>query len=233
MLQNNISILSTRPLNEILLSKTAEKGIDITCIPFIKTQTLATPEIVESIQELATQNLHIIFTSMNSVEAVIQQLHTKPNWKIFCIGGATKDVVFTFFDKEQVIATGKNATVLSQKIIASGCKEVMFFCGDQRLNEIPETLKAHNIKVNELIVYTTVQTPQTIDPNFKGILFFSPSAVHSFFSVNTLPLDVVLFAIGKTTAATIESYCTNKIIASDWPGQESIIDKVLEYFNEQ
>src|SRR5690349_2277595 len=116
MLQNNISILSTRPLHETLLSKTAERGIDITCIPFIKTQTLATPEIVDTIQSLATQNLHVIFTSTNGVEAVIQQLHNKPNWKIFCIGGATKDLVFTFFDKEQIIATGKNATVLSQKI---------------------------------------------------------------------------------------------------------------------
>lgn len=233
MLRDNINILCTRPLSDHLLSETSEKGISITCVSFVKTQAIATPETTDRIRLLASRQIVAVFTSSNAVEAVIEKLHQKPNWEIFCIGGVTKDVAYTFFGKEQVIATGKNATALSEKIIAHKATEVVFFCGDQRLNELPETLAAHNILVEEIVVYTTVQTPQAIDQSFKGVLFFSPSAVHSFFSVNTVPLNVPLFAIGKTTAATIKSYCTNKIIISDWPGQESIVDKVVEHYGEQ
>ena len=82
-----------------------------------------------------------------------------------------------------------------------------------------------------MIVYKTIQTPKTIEKNYDAVVFFSPSAVHSFFSVNTLPINTVIFSIGKTTTATIQSYCSNMIITSEWPGKEQMIDRVLEYFD--
>lgn len=232
MLSNNVRILCTRPLSDTLINKASEKGIDITCVPFIKTQNIATPAVTDRIHHLSSKQINAIFTSLNAVESVIQELQHKPAWRIFCMGGVTKDLVFKFFGEKYVAATAKNATLLAEKVIAAKVKDAVFFCGDQRMDDLPEILHANNINVEEVIVYTTVQTPEVIEQNFKGIVFFSPSAVHSFFSTNTIALTVVLFAIGKTTAATIQSYCTNKIIISDWPGRESMIDKVLEYYTE-
>ena len=66
---------------------------------------------------------------------------------------------------------------------------------------------------------------------YFGILFFSPSAVQSFFSKNKVADKTILFAIGNTTANEIKKYSTNKIIISDEPGKENLVTKMIEYFN--
>ncbi|MCC8142570.1 MAG: uroporphyrinogen-III synthase [Tannerellaceae bacterium] len=59
-----------------------------------------------------------------------------------------------------------------------------FFCGQRRLNEIPERLSGAAISYKEVIVYETELTPQTLEKTYEGILFYSPSGVESFFSAN-------------------------------------------------
>jgi len=63
------------------------------------------------------------------------------------------------------------------------------------------------------------------------VLFFSPTAVQSFFRQNKLPAETILFAIGSTTAAEIRKFSTNNIIISDEPGKESLVRKMMEYFS--
>ena len=80
-------------------------------------------------------------------------------------------------------------------------------------------------------MYQTIATPHKIDKEYFGILFFSPSAVQSFFSKNKVCEKTILFAIGNTTANEIKKYSTNKIIISDEPGKENLVTKMIEYFN--
>lgn len=233
MPENKISILSTRVLDELLIYKAANEGIDIDVVSFVETEAITTADVIQKIKSYAAQKIVAVFTSMNAVEAVVDQLTSKPDWKIWCIGGITKEHVHSFFGEKAVAGTGKNSKALTEKIILSGeVKEVVFFCGDKRLDEIPETLAANGINVTEVIVYKTTLIPNFIVKNYDGIIFFSPSAVHSFFMDNTIATNVVLFAIGNTTAATIKTYCVNKVITSEWPGKENMIDKVLEYYKE-
>lgn len=231
MKQNSISILCTRPLDQLLTSKAEGKNILIDTATFIETEPVKTVEVIQQVKALTVQKISAVFTSMNAADAVISQLKEIPDWRIFCLGGVTKEHVLTFFGKDRVEGTAKNATALCERIIAAkGMKELVFFCGDHRLDELPETLRRHNISVQEIIVYNTIQTPQYVDKDYDAIMFFSPSAVHSFFSLNTLQLNVVLFAIGKTTAATIYTYCTNTVITSEWPGKEHMVDLAINYF---
>jgi uroporphyrinogen-III synthase len=168
---------------------------------------------------------------VNAVESVSQQIKEEVDWKILCIGGITKDAACKHFGDESIIASAKNASLLARKIIETGnIEEVVFFCGDQRLDDLPETLRANKINVHEIIAYHNLQTPHDVQEDYDGILFFSPTAVHSFFLMNTIRTNVVLFSIGRTTTATIQSYCSNKVITSEWPGQENLLDKVLEYY---
>jgi len=225
-------ILCTRPLDESIIHKAVLKSVKIDVDSFIKTESIHSTDIIHQIRSFQTKTLTAVFTSMNAVESVIKHLTQKPDWQIFSMGGITKEKVYAFFGEGSVAATAKNATALTEKIIAKrSIKELVFFCGDQRMNELPETLSQHGIKVIELVVYKTIQTPKTIKRNYDAVVFFSPSAVHSFFSVNTLPTNTVIFSIGKTTTATIQSYCSNMIITSEWPGKEQMIDRVLDYFD--
>lgn len=233
MKQNSIQILCTRPLDQLLTSKAEGKNILIDTATFIETEAVKNTEIIQQVNTLAIQKINAVFTSMNAADAVIAEFKKIPDWKIFCLGGVTKEHILAFFGRDLIAATAKNASALCERILTvKGLKEVVFFCGDHRLDELPETLRTHNISVQEIVVYKTVQTPVFIEKDYDGIMFFSPSAVHSFFSLNTVPLNVVLFAIGKTTAATINSYCTNKVITSEWPGKEHMVDLAINYFTD-
>jgi len=231
-MQNRVSILCTRLLDGHLLSNAGSKGIHIDPIAFIVTSPVSSPDIIQRIQSLATQEITAVFTSTNAVDAVVKQLPAKPNWTIYCMGGITKESVYNFFGKPAVIATAKNATALTEKIVENKpTTPIAFFCGDQRLDDLPETLRFHHMPVEEVVVYNTLETPQQIEKNYQGIIFFSPSAVHSFFSINTIPTSVVLFSIGKTTTATIQTYCSNKVITSEWPGKEQMIELVVHHYS--
>jgi uroporphyrinogen-III synthase len=231
MVTNKISVLCTRAISDTLVLKASAQNIAIDVVPFIETDIIRSTDIAAQVKHLAQKKITAIFTSINAVEAVVSQLTHIPDWTICCLGGMTKDIIIDFFGESKIAITAKNASALADKIVvANPTNEAVFFCGDQRLDELPKILRMHYIEVKELIVYKTIQTPVYIEKNYNGIIFFSPSAVHSFFSVNTLPTTVVLFSIGKTTAATISTYCVNLVITSEWPGKEQMVDVVINYF---
>ena len=178
-------------------------------------------------------------------------------WKIFCIGSATGQLVQEYFGAQAIAGTAGSALALAAEIIrqwpdiigsannanaGKGSKpdnanarvaaEVFFFCGDQRRDELPQTLAGQGIRVNECIVYTTIPTPHRVEESYDGIAFFSPSAVHSFFAVNTaLPAATLLFAIGRTTAGAIRQYTANRTIVSGIPEKEALIRQAIDHFN--
>lgn len=225
-------ILCTRSLEAAHVQKAMEHGLHVDTVPFIHTEGIKSPAFSQQVQEAAATPATVVFTSIKAVEAVLQQFTVLPQWRIYCLGGVTKELLKSHFGEAAIAGASKNATSLAEKIInaADRPKEVYFFCGDQRMDDLPQLLQQQGISVKEIVAYTTQQTPHTIDTSYNGILFFSPSAVHSFFSTNTIHTSVVLFAIGKTTAAAIHSYVCNTIVTSDWPGQEHMIDLVIDYF---
>ena len=231
-MQSNIRILSTRLLDENTTAKAADANIKVHSVSFINVQPIITDKLKNILQQLAVQPLCVVFTSVNAVNAVAEQIKTADKWTIWCISGRTKEHVINSFGENALVASAKSASLLADRIIASNLvKKVVFFCGDQHLHNLPQKLKENNIVTDELIVYTTVQTPCFIDEQYDGILFFSPSAAHSFFSMNTVAIDVVLFSIGDATTAAIQSYCTNKIITSEWPGTNSLLEQVTHFYN--
>lgn len=130
------------------------------------------------------------------------------------------------------MATANTARALAGTIIGHGVQEVVFFCGNRRRDELPRLLQEHGIGVHEITVYETrdIPAPALADPD--AILFFSPSAVGSFFSVNSIGPKTVCFAIGSTTAAAIADYTDNKIITPelDRHSQDMIMASVEFYF---
>jgi uroporphyrinogen-III synthase len=233
MQKNKLNILSTRPLNEIIINEAAEQNVLLDCIPFIETEPVNTPELKEKIYGLSEQNITAVFTSMNAVEAVKEYLNLKTGWKIFSIGQTTKELIEDFFGKESIAGTADDAGTLADVIIERNPKEVFFFCGDQRRDELPEMLTANNISVEEIVVYRTLATPEQTLKHYDGILFFSPSAVESFFSANTIDNNSIVFAIGSTTATAVKQRVNNQIVVADKPGKEALVKKMLKYFSKE
>ncbi len=84
--------------------------------------------------------------------------------------------------------------------------------------------------VHEVVVYETVETPTVAADDIDAILFFSPSAVKSFFSVNQLKSGAICFAIGATTAAAVKEYSGNKVFISEAPTQEALLDLIIKTY---
>jgi uroporphyrinogen-III synthase len=230
MQRNNLNILSTRPLDAHLINEAAEKGVAIDCISFIETQPSVSEDVQLLLAGLAQQQLTAVFTSMNAVEAIKAYTGNHVKWKIFCIGSATSELIENTWGMDKIAGTAEYAEDLADEIIRSGEREVVFFCGEQRREVLPIKLKTKGIIVKELVVYRTLSFSHAIKKYYDGILFFSPSAVNSFFSTNTPGAGAVTFAIGNTTASALQKNGWRNVLVADSPGKEELVKKMLAYF---
>jgi len=231
MQSNQWHIISTRPLSGSLLEEASANHVVIDDHQsFIQTESVSDVAIRHQIEELSQQNIVVVFTSMNAVEAVAAHCSHSPQWTIYSIGHATCQRVQQLFPNTTIAGTAAYGGELAQAIIKDNPAKVYFFCGNQRREELPTLLKANNITVEEIVVYNTIETPKQIEQEYDGVLFFSPSAVHSFFSVNQPKSQAVYFAIGTTTAAAIQQYSIEKIIIAEEPSKEGLAKQAIAYF---
>lgn len=232
MHKNKIHILSTRPINKELVDEAAKLNIVLDEISFIETEVIVDGALASKIKDLLQQKLSVVFTSMNAVDAVSGFITTKPEWKIYCIGNTTKNLVKKFFGEDSITATAENAEHLADKIINdSATASVTFFCGDKRREDLPEKLKSDNISIDEITVYRTIETAEIISKMYDGILFYSPSAVHSFFSKNKVGTPTELFAIGSTTADALQQFTQQPVTIATHPGKENLVKLAIDHFS--
>lgn len=199
---------------------------DIDFIPFISIYPVTDSDTCNQILHVAGEKAMIIFSSVNAVHAVSGILNgKKPGWSVCCIGYATREAVKNYFGTEAIVKTARNARELADLI--NDPDTIYFFCGSLRRRELPGLLSLKGIEVKEICVYETKLTPVAIDRHYDAILFFSPSAVVSFFQKNKLPEGTILFAIGETTASEIVKYSGNEVIISDIPDKNQLIKKAV------
>jgi uroporphyrinogen-III synthase len=232
MQQDSVHILITRPIDESWIDLAKESGLNVEVIPFIETEIIQTVELQQEIEYALLQSTSVVFTSPNAVEAVGTQLDGQdPEWEIFCIGNRTKELVERYFGEHHIAGIANNASELAEVILESiNNEKIIFFCGDQRRPELPTILEEKNINVEEIVVYQTIAVPKKLKKEYQGILFFSPSAVESFFKINNAGEKTIFFAIGNTTAAAIKKFSRNKILIVDQPGKNNLIETAIEYF---
>ncbi|MCU7547653.1 uroporphyrinogen-III synthase [Chitinophagaceae bacterium LB-8] len=222
--------MSTRPLDAQLIKEAALMGVSIECQSFIETQPIVSQDQQLLIKELARTPLTVVITSMNAVEAIKDHTGTEINWEIYSIGNTTRQLIESVWGTGKVKGTAENASALADVIIYRGVKEVVFFCGEQRREELPLKLKEQGISIKEMVVYRTIETAKPVSKKYDGVLFFSPSAVNSFFSYNQPASCGVAFAIGSTTASALKAKGCDSIVSADTPGKEDLVKKMLAYF---
>lgn len=230
-------VLSTKKLEPLQIEQARQNDIDIIEQEFILVKPIFIEDKQKQIIELTKSGIqNIVLTSSNAVTAFEKYLEASGtsdlvNWKIFCLSGKTKEAILkSSYLGNNIIGEAENASALAKKIIEQKIEEIIFPCGDKRRDELSSLLQQAGIRVNEIIVYKTVETPAVATCDIDAILFFSPSAVKSFFSVNQIKKNIVCFAIGQTTANSIADLTDNKIITSEFPSQEKMIASVSFYF---
>jgi len=229
MESNKKYLLSTRPLPKAVVEEGAKKGVIIEELSFIATKPIHDEELSQRVKTIASEKHTVVFTSMNAVEAVAEQVETSPNWKIYSMGSTTRKLIEEKFGSDKIVATAENAQRLGERLIDDGVKEVVFFCGNIRRDELPNKMRSEGGKIEEVIVYETEETPSKLTRDYDGILFFSPSAVQAFFSSNKPAKHTVLFAIGKTTEEAIRQNKGRNIVVANVTDKVEMAQDAIDY----
>jgi uroporphyrinogen-III synthase len=228
MPERRFTILATASLPFDRITNIPE-SVDLHVIPFIEIMPRSGNELNHLITEYASKKINVVFTSAHAVKFVSGWLKQKPDWNIYCIRNETRVAVVNWFGTEVKSKFASNALFLSRLMIADGVKDAIFFCGDQRLDVLPDNLKKNGIVLDELIVYDTCLKPVKVDEQPDAILFFSPTAVRSFFSVNQILSGTTVFAMGTTTGSALKQYTTQPIIISPEADKAYVINMALDY----
>lgn len=226
---NLIHILSTKILDEAIIKQAASENILIDCIPYIQIKPINEPGLKEKISQAVEKAKFVIFTSANAVEAVSKQSQGNLPLKIFCISGKTKNAVEDHFPQSRIIEDAPNGAELAKKILNHNIDSAIFFCGNKRLDTIPKTFSENKISLEEIVVYETVLTPQKIEKDYDGIIFFSPSAVESFISVNRMGKNLPVFSFAGSTLNALQKN-SEKIIVSNNPSEQGMLNVVTNYY---
>lgn len=182
-------------------------------------------------QQLAEQKILVLFTSAQAVFAVQSCLANKsPDWEVCCISGATRKAVISFLGEDKILASGNDAVDLLKAMQQIKPQQIVFFCGNKRLDTLPDNLSGRGFQLKEIEVYQTRLNPQKLNEDYDGILFFSPSGVESYLMENTIPPKAVLGAIGKTTAKFLQEKAGNEIVIADQPDKNILVKTLIEFY---
>jgi uroporphyrinogen-III synthase len=233
MEKNKIRLLSTARLPRALVGDAASEDIDITVLPFIETEAIGSTEIQQEIDNAFLLSSIVVFTSQNAVKIVAEtKEEQQPDWLIYCVGEKTTELATTVFGENMIAGTANNAASLAEIILEEQePDEIIFFSGTSRMDDLPEILEKNGVLVNEINVYHTVAVPHRVENDFDGLLFFSPSAVDSFFRHNEVNSSQTIFSTGPTTTASLEKKGNFKIITCRKTGKAEMIGEVMKFYN--
>jgi len=228
MSDRQVTILSTSSLPSEIL-KNIPDSVNLGVIPFIEIAPRSDKELVSLISAYGSEKLNVIFTSAHAVKFVSKWLTQKPDWTIYCIRNETGNAVRKSFGPEVKCLFESNALSLSKRMISDGIQKALFFCGDQRLDILPDNLRKHQIDLSELIVYDTKLIPVKLKVAPDIILFFSPTAVRSFFSMNKISSGTIVITMGTTTAAALKEYTEHPVVISPEADKTYVLNMALNY----
>jgi uroporphyrinogen-III synthase len=215
-------LLSTKILPESLQDKLRSSGWQLTQYNAISIELL--PVVFRPQGNIA------IFTSKHGVRAC---LSGKPDGDLsgatcLCVGATTAS-----FIREHggtVLEIASSATELASWISRKYTDQsFIYYCGNRRLNIIPEALERMSVSWEEVTAYHTQMVERAFDHPFEGILFFSPSGVKSYTSLNPLG-EATAYCIGPTTAAEANKH-TKKYKIAKSPDLEALVALVIKNTN--
>ncbi len=217
-----IRLVSTKCLPNDQVLRLKLHNIEFTQHNFIK---ITEPENLR----IDAKSDHWIITSQNAWKVLHTYFETSvlKEKQFFCVGEKTRQAI----EKEgcKVILQKKNAEVLALEISKLYPHlSFDFFCGNLRRNELPNLLNENQLNWQEHIIYHTIFDSILIPNKADCILFFSPSAIKSYFEQNSNQKETY-FCIGETTGQILKQYTNHTIIANSQT-IESVIDSVIKHY---
>jgi len=212
----NFRLLSTKCLSVEQQNRLVQTGVSFSCWDFIT----ITPKSFE----VNPENKSFIFSSQNAVKSVFNQFRFSGN-NCYCVGEKTQKLLER--NGQKVIKMAEKSSILVDFILKNAKNEsFLFFTGNQRMPAIEAAFTQEKRTLEVIETYSTIAQPKAVG-NYDAVLFYSPSGVESYLQNNRLDQSMS-FAIGETTALSLQKY-TNNIITATQPTIEHLIAAVRKY----
>lgn len=225
-----MKIFSTKELDPHIIEMAAQAGFSVHCKNLISVNEVEwTPDrtILDNFDALA-------FTSEKAVRIFCERPEVRDflqSKKIFALSGKTTKALEELGFAPQLRAD--NAAFLAEQIIANkAAKSVLHICGRMRLDYLDTLLMKAGINYQACEVYETIlKTDFQLPEDYDVILFYSPSAVKSFFTSHRLNAENPAVCIGPSTAEALKFMAPEaKILIPEHPSQEAMIKLLIEKF---
>lgn len=221
-------IFSTRKLDEQAMAYLPQACQRYDEADFIRIEHHIEPQDAAQIKAWAQAPLQVIITSKQAVHA-LRNLNIQPLlWKIWCIEPVTRRWCADWLGAHSIAHSAIDAEALCLHI-QSGA--FVFFSGNVVSEVIPNHCKEKNIPLTRIEVYQQFPQPQTLSTQYDYYLFFSPGAVDSFFSANTLPAEAKAVAIGKATQKRLEKYGHKHNFTAPEPSAKAMLELIDYDYN--
>ncbi len=194
----------------------------------------------------------LIFTSQNAVTAVANRISVIPSearnlslrsFRIAAVGKATADAAqLAGFNVTHVGQGGTAAALVHELASELRDKRVLLPRSDRAASELVPRLERFGAEVTEVIAYRTAETTEVDAAGREAvaacaaILFFSPSAVHSFTALrkssalDSLADNVVVGAIGPITSVALRNAGLRCDFQASEPSVEEIVATLAVHF---
>jgi uroporphyrinogen-III synthase len=163
-----------------------------------------------------------IFTSRNAVRACFPDVMGSEfqGVKCLCVGEKTAGLLREkgIFPLEVAANAAELAGIIKNKYTE---KSFIYYCGNKRLDLLPDFLDSSGVTWEEEVVYDTRLVRKNFHKSFDAVLFFSPSGVESYFEANPNSTGLAL-CIGSTTASEAKKY-TDRFEIARFPSVQAVI----------
>jgi uroporphyrinogen-III synthase len=221
-------LVSTRTLTSDRLIDLQAKGWKFTHHDFIS-------KVIHIPEDLTAQSIykHVVLTSITGVKSFLQiatQLHLNiADYVIYCISRGTKE--YAAASGLIIKANASNASALADEILKdTAVKAVTHVSSNLRREELSDKLIKEGVMVHDVTAYRTEFTPIVIETFYDALVFFSPSAVDSFLTMNPLQ-QVPCFCIGKTTADYARQKGYQTTLIAEAPSEDFLLQSIINYYS--
>jgi uroporphyrinogen-III synthase len=221
-------IVSTRTLTSDKLNELQGKGWKFTGHNFVS-------KVIHVPADLKAQSIHkhVVLTSITGVKSflkIAEQLNLNvADYIIYCIARGTKE--YAAASGLNIKSTALHASALAVEILKDvDVKAVTHVSSNLRRDELSDKLTKAGVVVHDVTAYRTEFTPIALDESYDALVFFSPSAVDSFLTMNPLQ-RVPCFCIGKTTGDYAKQKGYQQVYVADAPSEDILLQTIINYYS--
>ncbi len=182
----------------------------------------------------------VIFTSRNAVDHFFRicqeaKLEMPAEMKYFCISDQTANYLqkYIVLRKRKLFVGTRTAADLFDVIKKHKSEKYLYPCSDIRKDDIPEFMRANNMKFNEAVIYRTVASDLSdlSDVKYDILAFFSPSGISSLFInfPDFVQGNTRIAAFGPTTARAVREAGLHLDIEAPLPNAPSMTGAIEAY----